>query len=288
MLPMAIGPLSERLREFDLVVVIGAPVFRYYPYVAGDYLPNGTELLQITSDPNDAAAAAVGDSLLADAKLALESLAELVPQNEKRALPPPFYRKAAVPSSANGPLTAGEVFSALSEVRPDNAIIVQESPSNCGDLMLSWRTEKPESYYSYASGGLGWNAPAAVGIALAQEKNQTRRSVVAFIGDGALQYSVQCLYTAAQLRLNLVYIVPCNGEYAILKEFAALQDTPNCPALDLPSLDIASTARAFGCHGVEARTRDEIKTAFLVALSSDRPTVISVPISRDLRPLIQH
>ena len=32
-------------------MVIGAQVFRYYPYVAGEYLPEGTELLQITSDP---------------------------------------------------------------------------------------------------------------------------------------------------------------------------------------------------------------------------------------------
>ena len=36
----------------DLVSVMGAQVFRYYPYVAGEYLPEGTELLQITSIPD--------------------------------------------------------------------------------------------------------------------------------------------------------------------------------------------------------------------------------------------
>jgi benzoylformate decarboxylase len=74
MAPFAIGPLSKKLRGHDLIIVVGAQVFRYYPYVAGDYLPEGAELLQITSDPYDAAAAIVGDSLLADAKLALEAL----------------------------------------------------------------------------------------------------------------------------------------------------------------------------------------------------------------------
>jgi benzoylformate decarboxylase len=70
MLPMAKGPLGQRLRGFDLAIVVGAQVFRYYPYIAGEYVPHGTELLQITSDPSDAGAAAVGDSLLGDAKLA--------------------------------------------------------------------------------------------------------------------------------------------------------------------------------------------------------------------------
>jgi benzoylformate decarboxylase len=67
MLPMAMGPLGESLRGFDLAVVIGGPVFRYYPYVPGPVLPPGCELLHITTDPSDAASAAAGDSLLGDA-----------------------------------------------------------------------------------------------------------------------------------------------------------------------------------------------------------------------------
>src|SRR6201996_5207803 len=74
MAPIAIGPLSKKLRGHDLIIVVGAQVFRYYPYVAGEYLPEGAELLQITSDPYDAANAIVGDSLLGDAKLTLEAL----------------------------------------------------------------------------------------------------------------------------------------------------------------------------------------------------------------------
>ena len=58
------GPTG--LHGHDLVLVIGAQVFRYYPYVAGEYLPEGTDLLQITADPHLAAVAPVGDSLLGD------------------------------------------------------------------------------------------------------------------------------------------------------------------------------------------------------------------------------
>jgi benzoylformate decarboxylase len=286
MLPIAIGPLSKRLKGHDLIVVIGAPIFRYYPYIAGEYLPEGAELLQITSDPADSGAAAVGDSLLSDAKLALESLIELIPTDTARMVQAPLHVETKLPSPPNSPLTALEAFAALSELRPQNAILVQETPSNNADLLQCWPTLEPDSYYTFASGGLGWDTPAAVGIALAQKKSGSGRPVIAVIGDGSLQYSVQSLYTAAQLKLKVIYIVPCNGEYAILKEFAVLEKTPNVPALDLPGLDIVSTARGFGCHSLEARTKEEIKSAFTTALGADGPTVIAVPIARQNRPLV--
>ena len=50
-LPFAMGPLSDKLKGHDLALIIGAPVFRYYPYVAGSYLPDGMRLLHITDDP---------------------------------------------------------------------------------------------------------------------------------------------------------------------------------------------------------------------------------------------
>jgi benzoylformate decarboxylase len=53
-LPYAIGPLSEALRGHDTVLVVGAPVFRYYPHVPGDYLPDGARLLHVTDDPEEA------------------------------------------------------------------------------------------------------------------------------------------------------------------------------------------------------------------------------------------
>jgi len=286
MLPIAIGPLGKRLHGHDLIIVIGAPVFRYYPYLAGDYLPEGAELLQIVSDPADAGAAAVGDSLLGDAKLALESLIQLVSKNKARSLPASSRGDNKLPSPPNDPLTAREAFATLSELRPENAILVNESASNAEDVMRSWPTVQPESYFSFASGGLGWGAPAAVGIALAQKKTGRGRPVVAFIGDGALQYSIQCLYSAAQRKLKVIFIVPWNKEYAVLKEFAALENTPNVPGLDLPGLDIVSAAKGFGCAGVLTRTKEEIKEAFGAALSADGPTVIVIPIAHEDRPLV--
>jgi benzoylformate decarboxylase len=286
MAPIAPGPLSKALRGHDLIIVIGAQVFRYYPFVGGDNLPEGAELLQVTNDPYDAAAAIVGDSLLSDAKLALEAFIDAAPVAKSRPAPAPLSIDRKLPSPPNSPLTALEAFAALSELRPDDAILVNETASNYADLLQFWPIVKPDSFYTFASGGLGWGSPAAVGVAIAEKKMGTGRAVVAAIGDGAFQYSVQDLYTAAQLKLKVIFIVPCNGEYAILKEFAVLEKTPNVPALDLPGLDVVATAKAFGCVGVTANTTDEIKKEFAKALKAEGPTVIAIPIARKERALV--
>lgn len=255
----AMGPLSQQLQGHDLIVVIGAPVFRYYPYVPGPVIPDGSSLLQITEDPTDAGSALVGDSLLSDAKLALEALLELVKEGTTRTAPALRQIPKSLPATPGSPLTAIEVYAALSEVRPEGAIVVQESPSNYGDFLHWWPSTEPGSYYTYASGGLGHNTPSSVGIALAQKKLGTNRPVVAVIGDGSLQYSIQSLSSAVQHKLKIIYIVPCNGEYAILKEFAVLEKTPNVPALDLPFLDINSLAQGYGCSTVKVSNSSRLQ-----------------------------
>jgi benzoylformate decarboxylase len=286
MVPIAIGPLSKKLRGHDLIIVIGAQVFRYYPFVGGDYLPQGAELLQVTNDPWDAAAAVAGDSLLSDARLALEAFIDAVPNVTSRSAPTAVAVAPKLPSTPNNPLTSLEAFAALSELRPKDAILVNETASNFVDLIQFWPIEKADTYYTFASGGLGWGLPASVGVALAEKKSGTRRPVVAVIGDGAFQYSIQSVYTAVQQKLNVVFIVPCNGEYAILKEFAVLEKTPNVPALDLPGLDVISAAKGFGCAAVHAKTTQEIKEAFAAALKADGPTLIAIPIAHQERPLV--
>jgi benzoylformate decarboxylase len=286
MVPIAIGPLSQKLKGHDLIIVIGAQVFRYYPFVPGNYLPQGAELLQVTNDPWDAAAAVAGDSLLSDARLALEAFIDAIPTVTSRSVPVGVPIEQKLPSPANSPLTALEAFAALSELRPKDAILVNETASNFADLIQFWPIQKADTYYTFASGGLGWGLPASVGVALAEKKTGTGRPVVAVIGDGAFQYSIQSVYTAVQQKLKVVFIVPCNGEYAILKEFAVLEKTPNVPALDLPGLDVLSAAKGFGCATVQAKTTQEIKEAFATALKAEGPTLIAIPIARQERPLV--
>ena len=294
MLPIARGPLSNKLEGFDLVLVVGAEVWRYYPYVSGTVVPPGLELLQITNDPHDAATALVGDSLLSDARLALEGLYQLLHSTLERPSSEPNPPGSSATTgldptttkSETSPMTAMDAWSAVASLRPKNAILVQESPSNGADLLQVWPAEQPESYFTFASGGLGWNAPAAVGIALAQKRNKTSRPTILAIGDGSLQYSVQSIYTAVQHKVKVVYLVPVNEEYAILKEFAILEQTPNVPALDLPGLNAKAIAQSYGCPAFHAENPTDLRKCFEDVLKMDGPALIEFPISRQLQPLI--
>jgi benzoylformate decarboxylase len=119
--------------------------------------------------------------------------------------------------------------------------------------------------------------PAAVGIALGDRARGVKRTVLATIGDGSFQYSVQAIWTAAQHKLPIVFVVMRNGEYSILKSFAVLEKTPGVPGLDLPGLDIASIAAGFGCRAVDVNSIDKLADEFNAALHANGPTVIVVP-----------
>jgi len=88
-LPFAMGPLSEKLAGHDVALGVGAPVFRYYPYVAGEYLPPGLRLLHISDDPAETGRAPVGDSLVGDAVLSLAGLTDLLTGLLAGHTPPP-------------------------------------------------------------------------------------------------------------------------------------------------------------------------------------------------------
>jgi len=202
--------------------------------------------------------------------------------------------KTAPPKELQGdlPLTALDVFGILAAQRPDGAIIIDESPSNIGDFLSQWPTLQSASFYATAAGGLGWGGPAAVGIAFAQRdiaaaSGKPVRPVIMVIGDGSFQYSVQAIWTAVQHKLKLIYIVPCNGEYAILKQFGVLENSPNLPAMDLPGLQIAATSKAYGVvNAFTVKSPKEISSAFKTALNTDGPSLLEIPIQQERRPLI--
>ncbi|MTH69519.1 benzoylformate decarboxylase [Agromyces bracchium] len=294
-LPFAIGPLAEKLAGHDVAIVIGAPVFRYYPYVPGPYLPDGLQLLHVSDDPAETAKAPVGDSLLGDPLLTMQALTEIIearpaPMRTVDVQPHRMAPNAVSPDAdreaPEGVLTPLQLFRILREATPPDTVLVEESPSNLAELHAAWPVEVPDTFFTFASGSLGWNLPASVGIALAERTTGRNRPVLAVMGDGSLQYSIQALWTAAQHHAHLIVVVPRNGEYAILKSFAELEETPGVPGLDIPGLDIVSLAKGYGCRGVEADSEDAVRSALAHALEHKGPSVIVVPVTPTVPSLL--
>ncbi|SDI51618.1 benzoylformate decarboxylase [Pseudomonas delhiensis] len=270
-LPAAIAGISQRLAGHDLILVVGAPVFRYHQFAPGDYLPAGAELAHITCDPAEAARAPMGDALVGDIFLTLEALVEAV-RPSARPLPEALPRPAPRAAEA-GPLHPETVFDVIDELAPDDAIFVKESTSTVTAFWQRVQMRQPGSYFFPAAGGLGFGLPAAVGVQLAQPQ----RRVIGIIGDGSANYGITALWSAAQYRIPAVFIILKNGTYGALRWFAGVLDVPDAPGLDVPGLDFCQLGRGYGVRSVQAADAASLREELSRALAGDEPVLIEVP-----------
>jgi benzoylformate decarboxylase len=271
-LPPAIGPVGQTLEGHDLILVVGSSVFPYYPHIPGPLLPEGAELVAITSDPDEAARAPMGDAIVADVALTLAALLEAVPES-RRPAPEPNPGPGELPET--DPINASTVHTALAEVLPEDAVVVLESPSSTLALRNQLRLSRPGSYYFSAGGGLGFGLPAAVGVQLAEPG----RPVVCVLGEGSAQYGITAFWSAVAHRAPVTFLVLQNREYAILKWFAEVEGVSSAPGLDLPKLDVAAVAEGYGVRAHRAADRDAVRGALESALASSAPELVEVPVA---------
>jgi benzoylformate decarboxylase len=271
-LPPAIGPLGEMLAGHDLVLVVGSSVFPYYPYIPGPLLAEGTALIQITSDPDEAARAPMGDAIVADPRLALEALLAEVPESGR---PPPQALGAPEAPPESDPLSPSTVHATLGEVFPEDGIVVLESPSSTMALRNQLRLSASGSYYFGAGGGLGFGLAAAVGVQLAQPG----RPVVCVMGEGSVQYAVTAFWSAVAYKVPVTFLVLRNEEYSILKWFADVEQVTGAPGLDLPALDSAAIASGYGLESRRVAGSGELSEALSEAIPAAEPRLIEVGVT---------
>jgi benzoylformate decarboxylase len=208
-----------------MILVVGAPVFRYHQYEPGKYLPEGAELISVTSDPQEAARAPVGDAIVGNIHATLQALADNV-RRSNRPSPTPQARPAPA-EIGPGPLLPEAVFDVIAATAPSDAIYVNESTSTTDFLWRRLPMQEPGSYYFGAAGGLGFGMPAALGVQLAEPS----RRVIAVIGDGSANYSVTALWTAARYKIPVVFLILKNGTYGALRWFAEVLKVDDVPGL---------------------------------------------------------
>jgi benzoylformate decarboxylase len=265
------GQLSDALCEHDLVVVIGAPVFTFHVEGHAAIFDGGTAIFQITEDPDAAAVTPSGASIIATMKPALSMLLELLPETS-RAMP----AGRALPSApaAADPLPVEFLLHALSEAMPANAVLVEEAPSHRPLMHKFMPMRGQDSFYTMASGGLGYGLPAAVGIALGRRNVRT----VCLIGDGSAMYSIQALWTAAQRKLPLTVVVINNSGYGAMRSFSQVMQVRNVPGLELPGIDFVKLADSMGCHAVRVTKSSELAAALKHGLAHDGTSLIEVVV----------
>ena len=272
-LPPAIGPVSETLKEHDLVLVVGSSVFPYYPYIPGALLAPGSSLVAMTSDPGEAARAPMGDAIVGDVGLGLEQLVALVGESGR---PGPDPRPEPGEPQAAEPMSGSQAMAALAAAWPQDGIAVVETPSSTLSIRNRLRLSRPGSWYFGASGGLGFGISAAIGVQMAQPQ----RPVVCVLGEGSAQYGITALWTAVAYKVPVTFLVLRNDEYAILKWFSMLEQVQNAPGLDLPGLDVAAVARGYGMAAREVTDGEELTAALREDIAvEDGPRLLQVKVA---------
>ncbi len=271
---------AAQLAGHDLALVLGAPVFAFLPYQPGG--PSMPELIQVTDDPDEAARAPTALSVVADTAGVVDELLQLLPDREPWA---GRTRPAAPlpPTPGSGePISPALLMATLGELVADDAVIVEESPSNRIDFRRHVPIRRPGGFYATASGGLGFAMPAAVGIKLADRS----RPVVCLIGDGSALYAPQAVWSAVQLRTPVAFVIVNNARYAILESAAQFGGLRDLPSFELPGIDFVSLAASLGCEAARVEDPAQLRDALARALGSDGPFVLDVAIDPTTPPLL--
>jgi benzoylformate decarboxylase len=77
----------------------------------------------------------------------------------------------------------------------------------------------------------------------------------------------------------VTFLVLRNEEYSILKWFADIEEVQGAPGLDLPALEVAQVAQAYGVSSKQVTGRDELHAALESAIGSSKPELVEVPVA---------
>ena len=270
------------LAEHDYIFAVGAPAFIYHVEGHGPHVPAGATLGQLIDDPTIAAWTPVGTTAVGNIRLGVQDLLAR-PAPAPRAVPAPrAARPRATAPEGDELMSVAFVLQTLAGLRARDSIVVEEAPTARSVMHAHLPMLESGGFYTMASGGLGHGMPAAVGVALAEMQAGSGRKVIGLIGDGSSMYSIQALWSAAQLNLPITYVILKNRRYAALQEFAPVFGfEPGEPlqGTDLPGMDFVALARGQGCEAVTVRDAGRLADVLREALAATRPTVVEVEVA---------
>lgn len=277
-LPAAAGPLVKSLERYDCILVLGGPAFLFHVPEGLAALAQLPPLFQITDDLRSAVASPHATSLVASLRLAVPALTHLITHRSAKA----SKARAPIPAPpAGASLTPELSIHIIAGLAPKDAVFVEEAPSHKTAIQRFLPIGKDQGFHAMASGGLGFGLAAASGLAL----GRPQRRVVALIGDGSAMYSIQSLWSAAQEKLPVTYIILNNRGYGAMRAFGQMMQIRNIPGIDVDGIDFVALARALGCPAALAETAEELERAFRQSLTNDGPMLIEVNVGSEIAPL---
>ena len=271
--------LRRLLAPHDVVLAVGAPTFRQYPFHPGPFVEPGTRVAMVSQDAAEVHRSAAELAVLADPASICAELARTVSARGGTS-PAPF-----APPAPPAPPAEGRAAPCRARVRGPRRAPAAQRPRHRGVPVEPARVAAAPAGARAAR--LPEPRPGRARIRSARRDGvrmaRPDRPVVAIVGDGSSLYSIQALWSAAHYGAGALFVILSNGGYAIMDRLAEQHGG----AAPWPGfgVDVAGLARAFGCpartvaeHGELLEALDEVVPGLA---DRDEPLLLEVTVAPD-------
>ncbi len=175
-------------------------------------------------------------------------------------------------------MTMGEVINVLNEITAGEAVIVTDVGQH---QMVACRYAKfTQSKSNITSGGLGtmgFALPAAIGAKFGAPD----RTVVAIIGDGGFQMTIQELGTIMQSKVNIKILILNNEFLGMVRQWQELFHGKRYSFVDIASPDFVQVAKGYGIAGNRIHERGLLEKSLREMIEFDGAYLLEVMVGKE-------
>jgi acetolactate synthase-1/2/3 large subunit len=271
----------------DVLIAIG---MRFDDRITGDLstYAKQAKVVHIEIDPAEVDKNVKADApVVGDAKAALRALLPLIKPAEHKAWRAEFdafdkeeYEKITLKDVFHDGdlIKMGEAIAMLSDKTKGEAVIVTDVGQHQMVTNRYYRFKKRNS--SVTSGGagtMGFALPAAFGAKVAVPE----REVVAVIGDGGFQMTLQELGTIAQSKLPVKIIILNNNFLGMVRQWQELFHARRYSFVELENPDFIMIAKGFGIEGHKVSDRGLLSESLDTLLNSETPYILEIVCEKE-------
>lgn len=179
---------------------------------------------------------------------------------------------------SDGELTMGEVIQHINELTNGDAIIV----SDVGQHQMiacryARRNHTRSNITSGGAGTMGFALPAAIGAKFGAPE----RTVIAVIGDGGIQMTIQELGTIMQSDIDVKIIILNNQFLGMVRQWQQLFHDRRYSFVDITSPDYVQVAAGYGIAGASIKDRERLRDALDTMLQHAGSYLLEVMVRKE-------